>query len=209
MDKLSEATRKNPKGVLTNNKRGLLILPNKQCLLSSTRTHTDLVRGVTATMDAEAVLRQTEEFESMASNIAFDGVTKIDTRRDGTEAAGERPKYLDDVTVRLDDGEAFRFRLGSKTAASRGLQLAICMMCKGESSQFRLQPKLYTLPEPSSGYARRGAWAEDVPAETDEITVMVELLGFSAPIDVSGDGGVLKYIIKTGDGEKVSAMNAK
>lgn len=99
---------------------------------------------------------------------------------DGTEFDSSRKR-----------GDPFSFELG-KGSVIKGWDVGVATMRKGEISRFTIAPEY--------GYGESGA-GESIPGNAT-LVFEVELLGWKSHADIteSGDGGVLKFVTKEGEG---------
>ncbi|WPT17954.1 Peptidyl-prolyl cis-trans isomerase FKBP62 [Picochlorum sp. SENEW3] len=99
---------------------------------------------------------------------------------DGTEFDSSRKR-----------GDPFSFEAG-KGSVIKGWDVGVATMKKGEISRFTIDPEY--------GYGESGA-GESIPGNAT-LVFEVELLGWKSHADIteSGDGGVLKFVTKEGEG---------
>lgn len=102
----------------------------------------------------------------------------VGTLEDGTEFDSSRKRT-----------EPFKFVLG-KGSVIRGWELGVATMERGEVSKFVLSPE----------YAYGAAGSPPTIPPNATLNFEIELLSWKSKADVSGDGGVMKFVEEEGDG---------
>ncbi|MED6124398.1 hypothetical protein PIB30_058576 [Stylosanthes scabra] len=138
--------------------------------------------------------------ESPLLQIGNDGLTKRVLRKG---LSWQTPFFGDQVEVHFkgqvengaslessyDKGSSFRFKLG-QCEVIKGWDEGVGSMKKGERAIFRIPPNL--------AYGEEGSPPFVPPNAT--LVFDIELLSWNAIRDLNGDGGIMKKILKEGDG---------